>query len=576
MAQVNAQTLTLIAQGKVVRMLSQSPVPVAPGSVLQLQLAPGASPRITRIDPPEILPQELRTFIARALTAQGSPAPLLQLMQRTLSAPASQQALPEGIRQIGHQLMALFPDARSLRQQGALAGFLQKSGLFMESSLATIARAALSGASPEPNAHPQETVAAPEKAASSLLRMWGQLREQLRGSNTEASAEAPETHQEKPVTSPAANATLPRATPSLTADYKALLLQLQQQLNAARSQGQSAAPQSTRPAPPTATVLPPMATPASSGQLPAVTASPMPEGVPGAGASPVSDTDGAPAPANPPAAAPGKSPTPAADKGLPPGEEPATGTADASAPETGTRVGLHPRLARAADQYQRMEQLTRPASAVGKATVDVAPEEPMAPWTEAMADLDVPGIGLPLPHRQKTRNEDSGDSLDTLVGLLLKRTQEALNRLHLHQLSHAGTTARDAAQTTQNPPLTFDLPVFFDGQVQVFNTRIEDEELPSSNPETPDKKVRQWAVSLGFDIDGLGPMFCQLKMTEQHANLQFWADRPATLALTRENLGFLSKSLHDLGVAVSEVSCHEGMPKQTKTRLSQQLVDINT
>ena len=110
----------------------------------------------------------------------------------------------------------------------------------------------------------------------------------------------------------------------------------------------------------------------------------------------------------------------------------------------------------------------------------------------------------------------------------------------------------------------------------MFNTRIDEEEIPAGSSESAGKKVKQWSVSLGFDIDGLGPMFCQLQMAEKQANLQFWADRPATLALTRQNLGFLSNCLNELGVSVTEVTCNEGMPKQTRTRLSQQLVDINT
>lgn len=244
----------------------------------------------------------------------------------------------------------------------------------------------------------------------------------------------------------------------------------------------------------------------------------------------------------------------------------------------------HHRLAHVAGQYQRLEQLTRPsavrppASGVMATAADAySPvQESSLQWAASSAEIDIPGLGLPLPHQQRMHTDSSADALENLLGLLLKRTQESLSRLHLHQLAHSGTTTHDASAQQQNPPLTFDLPVFFNGQIQIFNTRIEEEELPAGENGADEKKVKQWSVSMGFDIEGLGPMFCQLKMTASHANLQFWADHPATLALTRDNLGFLSQSLNDLGVSVSEVHCHEGLPKQTRTRLSQQLVDIST
>lgn len=578
-AQLNAQAIKLIAQGQVVRMLSQSPVPVAPGSVLQLQLVPGASPHITRIDLPTILPQELRTFIARALTAQGSPAPLLQLLQRSLSVPSGTHALPEGIRHLGQQLLALLPSEQTLRQPGVLAGFLHKSGLFLESSLANAAREAMSadGALSEGD---DQTKTSPEKAGGSFLRLMGQLREQLRAGSTNEKAEPADTTPDN--TGKGAEPASANARPgvSLPSDYKALLLQLQQQLNAAKtqpSQSTNVSPQGNASAP----------SPATSGNL-AITS------VPNGGTAAISQTapPGSPGVESEDVAGGNSAETKTGSlgtqantsaKGLPPDKTlPALDTPTADGPEADlpaatTSNSAHPRLARAADQYQRMEQLTRPASPARPVSGEtVATEDTQAIWTEMATEMDIPGLGLPLPHRQKQRNDAADDGLDNLVGLLLKRTQESLNRLHLHQLSQAGATTRESAQATQNAPLTFDLPLFFDGQVQVFNTRIEEEELPSPDPSTPEKKVRQWSVSLGFDIEGLGPMFCQLKMQEQQAQLQFWADRPATLALTRANLGFLSKSLHELGVSVSEVSCHEGMPKQPRTRLSQQLVDINT
>lgn len=611
-AQLNAQALRSIAQGQVVRLLAQSPVPVAPGSVLQLQLSPGVAPRITRIEPPDLLPQEIRTFIGRALSRQGSPAPLLQQLQRSLSGAGA--SLPEGIRHIGHQLLALFPGVQGLRQPGAMQSFLQTSGLFMEAHLATAARQAQANTMNSSAAGDTREDRSP--GPSSLMRAMGQLRDQWRSAtsnestNTLDSRSGAAAEAERPMALTNDKLDSDKLSHFKPNDYKALLLQLQQQLNALRNPlqvtrpGAGQGPQQgtgspSGPSDAGTASAPPGITTGLHGKTGATPKFPMPSGT----NVPSADEAFAPekASANDKTLPADKAPF--VDKGLAPDKvvrqetSPAlakTTAADASNESAGgTDVtdsagqaegkrspsalvgGLPARFARAADQYQRLEQITRPPPATSPGeqgqTDDLA-----SVLNDIPTELDIPGMGLPLPHRLKPRNEDAGDSLEQLVELLLKRTQESLNRLHLHQLSHSGTTSRDAGQTQQNPPLTFDLPVFFDGQIQVFNTRIDEEEIPSPDPAHPGKKVRQWSVSLGFDIEGLGPMFCQLQMTEQQAQLQFWADRPATLALTRANLDFLSKSLHDLGVAVSEVSCHEGMPKQTRTRLSQQLVDIST
>lgn len=616
---LNEHAIKLLAQGQVVRLLAQSPVPVTPGSVLQLQWSPASGMKILRILPPNEIPPSVRSFVGKAMSAQGSPGPLLQTLQtvlaRTASSPAGPAAsatLPENVQTLGRQLLALFPDNATITRPGVLESFVTRtSGLFLEASLASALRLALGQtASLTTEGKPTTTSATSTTSATAataantetgdtgvagkaLLRMLGQLRDHLRTGGGDAKvAEATTEPEVSPssgspkaqgeATTNSARPTLARNTVVIPNDYKSLLLQLQQQLNAARSTtsphtGISASAQSNASyAAPVSVATPqsPMTTP-----TPNVT-SDAPSDVEitvNSSGTPVKSDAGAgtgiPTTIKSPGVVDaGKAlPTNTEEKALPD-----------SPPQPATTNPRYSRLARAADQYQRLEQMTRPTQPRPPATgaTPVSPQHDeldlAVQWAEMATDIDIPGLGLPLPHRQKARNDQAGDSLDNLLGLLLKRTQESLNRLHLHQLSHAGTTTREAGAQQQNPPLTFDLPVFFDGQVQMFNTRIDEEELPAGEHAQNGKKVKQWSVSLGFDIEGLGPMFCQLQMTTHHANLQFWADRPATLALTRNNIDFLSKSLNDLGVSVSEVSCHEGLPKQTRTRLSQQLVDINT
>lgn len=614
---LNEQALKLLAQGHVVRLLAQSPVPVTPGSVLQLQWSQANGMKILRINPPSDIPPSVRSFVGKAMSGQGSPGPLLQTLQALLVGKLASQGgasaaatLPENVQTLGRQIMALLPDNASITRPGVLEAFVTRaSGLFMEASLASALRTGGPMTSPASDATTVATSITTGPSAAhaetddtgvagkALLRMLGQLRDHLRQPAVEAetstSVGSAKATGETPINS--SRPGLSRAAGDTPNDFKSLLLQLQQQLNAARSTTSSpSAPVSAQSnAPPAVPAVPAAPPQASSPALtvPSPPVSPPTPDVTGTG----SNEGDATLNLN---SAPGKS-----DVGPGPGSSTTTrsigvGDAGKTPPANADEAALsdlpaqpattnprYSRLARAADQYHRLEQMTRPPqpqstqSPTAAATAAAHQNDAMdlaIQWAEMATDIDIPGLGLPLPHRQRSRNEQTGDSLDNLLGLLLKRTQESLNRLHLHQLSHAGTTTREAGAQQQNPPLTFDLPVLFDGQVQVFNTRIDEEELPASEQAQNGKKVKQWSVSLGFDIEGLGPMFCQLQMTTQQANLQFWAERPATLALTQKNIDFLSKSLHELGVAVSEVSCHEGLPKQTRTRLSQQLVDINT
>lgn len=638
---LNEHAIKLLVQGQVVRLLAQSPVAVTPGSILQLQWSPASGMKILRIDPPSEIPPSVRSFVGKAMSAQGSPGPLLQTLQTILTRTGPLQAgptvsatLPENVQAVARQVLALFPNNATITRPGVLESFVTRSsGLFLEASLASALRLALGQpisltTESNPAATATSTTATQAEpgdagvAGKALLRMLGQLRDHLRsgvsdvkvtGHATEPEASPSDESQKAPgeTASNSNRSTFSRATVAIPNDFKSLLLQLHQQLNAARStpspQGgvsasmPSSALMPTSGAMPNSTSIPISASMHSNTPPSATPTTTIPQSPVSAPATVV--TKDAPAGVDVTVNSTGTAVkndsgasmgTPATMKSAAAGEAgkiPSTSADETTSPtpasQPATTNPRYSRLARAADQYQRLEQMTRPTqsrpssagatpSAQHHDALDLA-----AQWADMATDIDfseidIPGLGLPLPHRQKPRNDPAGDSLDNLLGLLLKRTQESLNRLHLHQLSHAGTTTREAGTQQQNPPLTFDLPVFFDGQVQMFNTRIDEEELPAGENAQNGQKVKQWSVSLGFDIEGLGPMFCQLQMTTHHANLQFWADRPATLALTRNNIDFLSKSLNDLGVSVSEVSCHEGLPKQTRTRLSQQLVDVNT
>jgi hypothetical protein len=221
----------------------------------------------------------------------------------------------------------------------------------------------------------------------------------------------------------------------------------------------------------------------------------------------------------------------------------------------------------AMSHYQTVQKLAVPAAAT--------PSGAMPPQNETA--LPVPGLELPLPLRSATRRTGS-QTREEAVPELLQQTRDTLARTTLHQLASAGHLQEEHAAPRQ--VISFDLPVQVNGQVHLFNTRIEHEEVrdpaEDHSASRERRKEKLWTVSLGFDIEGLGPMFCQLSLLTRDARLQVWAEHPATHRLAESHRDTLEKGMSNIGVTLREMACHNGMPRQVKTQLSQTLVDIST
>ncbi len=163
---------------------------------------------------------------------------------------------------------------------------------------------------------------------------------------------------------------------------------------------------------------------------------------------------------------------------------------------------------------------------------------------------------------------------DALVKILLKQTQETISRLQLHQLSTAAAHVDDGAQVTQ-APLSFDLPILHFGQLTLFHFHIEEEaQKNAADKETSaDKK---WNVSMGFDIEGLGAMFCELSLINTYVYVKFWAKEKDTVSRAKRYFDVLQKNLHQIGATVKELECIEGLPPQQESSITPSLIDVET
>ena len=81
---------------------------------------------------------------------------------------------------------------------------------------------------------------------------------------------------------------------------------------------------------------------------------------------------------------------------------------------------------------------------------------------------------------------------------------------------------------------------------------------------------------MGFDIEGLGPMFCELSLIHTHVYIRFWANEKDTVIQAKDHFDILQQNLVNIGVTVKELECIEGLPPQPENSLQQSLIDIET
>lgn len=194
---------------------------------------------------------------------------------------------------------------------------------------------------------------------------------------------------------------------------------------------------------------------------------------------------------------------------------------------------------------------------------DSVREQPLLP--------PLPGQILIQPQSRQTAEKSGSELADALVSILLKQVKGALARTTLHQLA---SQPRQADNPVQAPLLlSFEIPFLHHQQIQVIQFRIEEEKHSSEESEDKDFQKR-WTVQMGFDIEGLGPLLCQINLVGVSASVSFWAEWENTLEHTRSHFEFLQNTLTGMGLKVDKLQGHLGIPANERTLLSNQLVDI--
>ena len=515
--------LRLLQSGQALLVRTTASFPLPTDTRLQVSVGVDQGIRILLVIPPTTtVPLQLFSLIKQWAPAQQSLQPLLANVQQLLSATSvnTLASLPAPVQTSLQQLLQTLPDAAHVQQPGQLRAAVENSGLLLEARLARLV-AALGSQGKENGAasSSDSTVRSPASALATLTRLVRDGLQRLTPDNQ--STDDAGTTPTKPLqTLPLDNA--------LGRDLKLAL----QKLETALREAQPAATQPTAP------------TSGSSNASASAGTSDPPDFSPDT--LPSGNRTGA---ANTPTE--GDTPEQALAKLAVQREQTV-----ANASNTTQRPALHPGI----QHYSASAREAR------------GPESTIRPNSpEAILLPPLPGQVL-VQAQPRSKPSLKGDEMaDAIVNTLLKQVRGALARTTLHQLTSSGHK-----QDSSTPPLlSFEVPFLHNGQADLFQFRIH-EETGGGEERRDAQLAKRWQVQLGFDIEGLGPMFCQLSLTGNSMAVNFWAAWETTLAQTKSHFDFLEQSLTKMGIHVEKMQGHLGMPENDRTGVRNQLVDITT
>jgi len=133
---------------------------------------------------------------------------------------------------------------------------------------------------------------------------------------------------------------------------------------------------------------------------------------------------------------------------------------------------------------------------------------------------------------------------------LTHQTEGALARLQLNQLTSLPTAEHPA------PLWTLELPLRHNGRADLLHMRIEQDQTTKQSG----AQNTSWTVSLGLDLDGLGPMHARITLAGERVSTTLWAERGETVALLDKHLDELYHGLTRAGLKTDTIRCQQGEP----------------
>lgn len=180
----------------------------------------------------------------------------------------------------------------------------------------------------------------------------------------------------------------------------------------------------------------------------------------------------------------------------------------------------------------------------------------------------------------KPVNELSDKELRTqLLILLQQHSLHSLAKIQLQQLTSLNHELDTKDSKQPNASWQIDIPVKYHNEVQQLHLHINREWVDDKNSSSENKtatKVKQWSVTLRFDLPTLGEFCAQVAIIDTSVSAILWATRETTFSHIKQHIENLRKNLEGEGIQVTQIQCIKGMPPQKSMALSYSLIDIST
>jgi hypothetical protein len=166
-----------------------------------------------------------------------------------------------------------------------------------------------------------------------------------------------------------------------------------------------------------------------------------------------------------------------------------------------------------------------------------------------------------------------------LLVLLQRHSVHSLARIQLQQLHSLNHELDTKDSSTPNASWQMEIPVKQHNDIHHLHMRIDREwidEKSESDTNKSTNKIKQWSVTLRFDLPTLGEFCAQLAIVNNQVSATLWAAREKTFGEVRDHIEGLRKQLESEGIDVKYLQCMHGMPPEKPLALSYSLIDIST
>jgi hypothetical protein len=166
-----------------------------------------------------------------------------------------------------------------------------------------------------------------------------------------------------------------------------------------------------------------------------------------------------------------------------------------------------------------------------------------------------------------------------LLALLQQHSVHSLAKIQLQQLHSINHELETKDSATPNASWQIEIPVKQHNDVHHLHMRIDREWVDEKNESETNKntsKIKQWSVTLRFDLPTLGEFCAQLAIVNTQVSATLWAAREKTFSEVRDHIEGLRKQLEGEGIEVKYLQCMRGMPPEKPMALSYSLIDIST